>query len=85
MVPGCLMWPMWKERNRRTYGDQGLSLQGIKSQLIGSLFYWLSLDYSRPPMFYDSIDSVSLSFCKEILCLQPVYFINSSFVHMLLL
>ena len=30
----CLMWHIWREMNRRSFEDQGASVQGFKSQLI---------------------------------------------------
>lgn len=40
------MWNVWRGRNRKTSKDVYLSIEGLQSQFVGSLFYWRSLDVS---------------------------------------
>ena len=40
MVPTCLMWLIWRERNTRTYEDVEKSAEFLKSLLVGTLFGW---------------------------------------------
>ena len=40
MVPICLMWTVWKERNRRTFEDVSQSNRQILESLTLTLFDW---------------------------------------------
>ena len=40
MVPACLMWLVWQERNTRTLEDKERTLDHLKSLLFGTLFFW---------------------------------------------
>ena len=40
MVPACLMWLIWRERNTRNFEDVERSVDLLKSLLIGTLFEW---------------------------------------------
>ena len=40
MVPACLMWLVWQERNTRTFEDKERTLDHLKSLLFGTLFLW---------------------------------------------
>ena len=37
MVPACLMWQIWRQRNTRTFEDVERSVDLLKSLLIGTL------------------------------------------------
>ena len=40
LVPLCLMWCIWRERNQRTFDDLDRSDDQLLALFIGSLFYW---------------------------------------------
>uniref|UniRef100_A0A7N2M2F3 Hexosyltransferase n=1 Tax=Quercus lobata TaxID=97700 RepID=A0A7N2M2F3_QUELO len=40
MVPACLMWLIWKERNARTFEDIERPVDCVKSLLLRTLFEW---------------------------------------------
>ena len=40
LVPLCLMWCIWKERNRRTFEDLDRSKDQLLALFFGSLFDW---------------------------------------------
>ena len=40
MVPACLMWLIWRERNTRPFEDVERSFDLLKFLLIGTLFEW---------------------------------------------
>ena len=43
MVPACLMWLIWRERNTRTFEDVEKSVDLLESPLVGTLFGFLYL------------------------------------------
>ena len=40
MVPACLMWLIWQERNSCMFEDIGRSVDLLESLLAGTLFEW---------------------------------------------
>ena len=40
MVPTCLMWLVWKERNTSIFEDKERPLDLLKAFLFGTLFQW---------------------------------------------
>ena len=40
MVPACLMWLIWRERNSRTFEDIGRPVDLLESFLARTLFDW---------------------------------------------
>ena len=40
LVPSCLMWTLWTERNRRTFEDKTSSMDQLKGAFVNSLFDW---------------------------------------------
>ena len=40
LIPGCLMWIVWMERNRRSFEDSEKSLVELIGLCQRSLFYW---------------------------------------------
>ena len=40
MVPTCLMWLIWKERNARTFEETERKVDCVKSLLLRTLFEW---------------------------------------------
>ena len=56
-VPSCFMFLLWRERERERERERGiegyfecqeLSMQSLKFQLIGLLYYWMLLNAPRP-------------------------------------
>jgi hypothetical protein len=40
MVPLCVMWCIWRERNARNFEDRELGLLELKKRVIQTLFSW---------------------------------------------
>ena len=40
MIPVCLMWLIWRERNSRMFEDIERPVDLVKSLLVGTLFEW---------------------------------------------
>ena len=40
MVPACLMWLIWKERNAQTFEETERLVDCVKSLLLRTLFEW---------------------------------------------
>ena len=40
LIPSCLMWTIWRERNNRIFKDKETSLARITEFFYGSLFDW---------------------------------------------
>ena len=40
MVPLCLFWTIWRERNNRTFEDLERSLEDILSSFFHTLYLW---------------------------------------------
>ena len=40
LVPLCLMWTLWTERNSRTFEDTAITMDHLKGALVNSLFDW---------------------------------------------
>ena len=59
LVPGCLMWIVWLERNRRSFEDKKKTLDELKVLCHRSLLEW-----SRCWGFTDC--SSPLSFCPPL-------------------
>ena len=80
LAPLCLMWGLWRERNRRTFEDMENSDDQLLASFSGSLFDWsrawgLTSSYSLP-VFLSSLlcnQYLFLSFFF-ILFLFPLYF-----------
>ena len=47
LVPLCLIWCIWRERNQRAYEDLDRSEDQLLALFSGSLFYWAGLRDSR--------------------------------------
>ncbi|XP_040992740.1 uncharacterized protein LOC121239540 [Juglans microcarpa x Juglans regia] len=42
MVPICIMWCIWRERNERTFEDKELTLEGLRIFFYRTLLLWAS-------------------------------------------
>ena len=57
VVPLCLFWTIWKERNRRAFKDKGYSLQGLKQMFLYNLWDWCNVFInSRTNIVVDFVD-----------------------------
>ena len=62
MVPACLMWLVWQERNTRTFEDKERILDHLKSLLFGTLFIWARVwGCMNCTSLFDFIVSISFS------------------------
>ena len=60
MVPACLMWLIWRERNTRTFEDVEKSIDLLKSLLVGTLFGWSRIwGFTLCISVFDFLQSVS--------------------------
>ncbi|KAG2684712.1 hypothetical protein I3843_10G086000 [Carya illinoinensis] len=47
MVPICIMWCIWQERNERTFEDKERTLEELRSLFFTTLLLWaISLDFN---------------------------------------
>jgi len=40
VIPSCIWWTIWKERNRRCFEDRFNSMQKIKENCIANFHFW---------------------------------------------
>ena len=70
IVPHCLMWCLWRERNSRCFEDIERSIPDLKLFFFRTLLYWLfSLQKQSFPSFIDFLDSCNFS----IWFVDPLY------------
>ena len=64
MVPACLMWLIWKERNTCNFEDVEKSAEFLKSLLVGSLFGWSRIwGFTQCISVFDFVQSIFVLFC----------------------
>ena len=76
LIPGCLMWIVWMERNRRSFEDSEKSLVELIGLCQRSLFYWSRCwgftECSSIVQFFSSLILVSwlfsVAFCFVLFC-----------------
>ena len=62
MVPACLMWLVWKERNARTFEDIERPLDMLKNLLARTLFEWSRIwGLTQSNSLFDFLISIRLS------------------------
>ena len=61
MIPSCIWWTLWKERNRRCFEDSAVSLEILQGGVLVTLFYWANAMLAGP--FLDFQDFVSFFVC----------------------
>jgi len=44
LIPSCIWWSIWKERNTRCFEGQKITCQRIKTNCISLLFFWCKQD-----------------------------------------
>ena len=63
MIPGCLMWIVWTERNRRSFEDTEKSLVQLQALCQKTLFDWSRCwDFSECSTILEFISSLSIAF-----------------------
>ena len=63
VVPACLMWLVWKERNARTFEDIERSIDMVKNLMARTLFEWSSIwGLTHCSSLSDFLLSIRLSF-----------------------
>jgi hypothetical protein len=45
MVPLCVMWCIWRERNARLFEDKECSVNGVRKNMIAMLHLWAMTHY----------------------------------------
>ena len=56
VVPLCMMWCLWKERNSRCFEDIERSMPDLKLLFLQTLFDWFSVWRNQPFSFLDFLD-----------------------------
>ena len=51
VVPHCLMWRIWKERNSRCFEDNERSMPNLKLIFFRTLLDWFSVWINQPFSF----------------------------------
>ena len=80
VVPHCLMWCIWKERNSRCFEENECSMLDLKLLFFGTLLDWFSMWRNQP--FSSILDLLDLcNFCIWHVhpCMLPVYLSVSFF------
>ncbi len=63
LVPLCLMWTVWRERNRRTFEDEEHSNTKLTELFFGLLFDWVQVwGFTSEISLADFFVSLSFSF-----------------------
>jgi hypothetical protein len=62
LIPHCLMWVIWRERNARTFEDLENTIQDIKHCFLSMLLEWVNAsDISHFNSLYELINSCQLN------------------------
>ena len=62
MVPHCVIWCLWRERNARLFEDCESSMVDIKLLFFQTLYAWVnsvgvsSINSNRPLLFLNSLE-----------------------------
>ena len=86
IIPHCLLWCLWRERNSRCFENIERSIPELKLLFFRTLRDWLfALQNQSFPSFIDFLDSCNFCIWFLIPCSLPVYwgaplfFINISY------
>ena len=74
VVPHCLMWCIWKERNSRCFEDNERSMPDLKLLFFKTLLDWFAVWRNQP--FSSILDLLDLcNFCIWYVhsCILPMY------------
>jgi hypothetical protein len=61
IVPLCIIWCIWRERNARSFGDYKISVAKLSSGVFKSLYAWMTV-YNSP---HFSSFTEFLDFCSS--------------------
>ena len=76
LVPTCLMWLVWKERNARTFEDVESPIDKLKTLLARTLFEWSRIwGFTHCNSLSDFLISISLSLWFDCICFKGSVFI----------
>ena len=82
VVPLCLMWCIWKERNSKCFEDIERSMPDLKLLFLRTLFDWFSVWRNQPfSSILDLLDFCNIRFWFVHPCILPVYLGVSLFWH----
>ena len=74
VVPLCLMWCIWKERNGRCFEDIERSMPNLKLLFFRTLFDWFSVWRNQPfSTILDVLDFCNIRFLFVHPCILLVY------------
>ena len=74
VVPLCLMWCIWKERNGRCFEDIERSMPNLKLLFFRTLFDWFSVWRNQPfSTILDVLDFCNIRFLFFHPCILLVY------------
>ena len=63
MVPHCLLWCLWRERNTRCFEDKERSISDLNLFFFRTLMDWLAALWNQSfPSFLDFLDSCNFLF-----------------------
>jgi hypothetical protein len=76
LVPLCLMWKIWKERNSRIFEDKASSMDQLKGAFVNALFDWARVSgFTTTILVTEVVDSV-YALLLRLLVLCNFYFLN---------
>jgi hypothetical protein len=74
MIPLCLMWCVWRERNVRCSKDCETGLMNLKKVVMQTLLLWReTLQSMSECSYYEFLDRCSFFFKLGVRCILPVY------------
>ena len=73
VVPLCLMWCIWKERNCRCFEDNERSMPDLKLLFLRTLFDWFSVWRNQPFSILDLLDFCNFRSWFVYPYILPVY------------
>jgi hypothetical protein len=79
MMPLCVMWCLWRERNARNFEDHELGLMELKKRVIQTLFLWRVMWHSpQVSTFAEFLEFCTFFLVKRLFCGLCLY---TSYVH----
>ena len=61
MVPLCVIWCIWRERNARTFEDKECLVDGVKKTMISTLHLWvMAYHHNELPTIEEFLNMCSL-------------------------
>ena len=82
MVPACLMWLIWRERNTCTFEDVEKFVDFLKSLLVGTLVGWSRIwGFTQCISIFDFLHSVFVSLWFFCICFKYNLFIIVNMIY----